>query len=420
MNRTLSVFLTILLTVGGTSHAFADAEANQSYMSVMGSFVDDDDDRGVDDGLNGGQVSIGHALNERWNIEGLMSIATAESDTASRPDENHFGLGVDLQRVFNRSGRFNPYVHAGVGYLTNKASAGPKNEGKMYSYGVGFLMDIASSNVALRAEWRRRHDDATSTTLQDDIFSIGLHVPFGAATPKFVDSDGDGIADGLDRCPNTPAGTDVDAYGCALDSDGDGVTDLMDNCPGTPAGVQVDAVGCALDGDGDGISDDIDKCPATPAGATVGPDGCQLDGDNDGVVDADDQCPNSAPNVQVDIRGCEIKGEISLQGVNFETNSDRLASGATRVLDDAAATLRKNPEISVEVAGHTDSDGAADYNESLSARRATTVHDYLVGEGVSDDRMTVRGYGESQPVAGNDTAAGKAQNRRVVLRITDR
>ncbi|MDH3363660.1 MAG: OmpA family protein, partial [Gammaproteobacteria bacterium] len=147
---------------------------------------------------------------------------------------------------------------------------------------------------------------------------------------------------------------------------------------------------------------------------------CELDGDKDGVVDRLDECPNSAPGVQVDIKGCEIKAVIRLPGVNFETNSDRLLPGATSVLNDAVATLKKNPSITVEVAGHTDSDGAAEYNEGLSTRRATTVRDYLAANGIAEDRLTVRGYGESQPIADNTTRAGKAQNRRVVLRVIER
>jgi len=228
------------------------------------------------------------------------------------------------------------------------------------------------------------------------------------------------VADGMDRCPNTPAGTRVDAYGCEPDSDGDGVKDSKDQCPGTPKGVSVNADGCPMDSDGDGVSDDKDKCPNTPRGATVDADGCELDGDNDGVVDRLDECPDSAPGVQVDIKGCEIKGEIRLPGVNFESNSDRLLPGATNVLDDAVATLKKNPTIAFEVAGHTDSDGAAEYNEGLSARRATTVRDYLASGGIAENRMTVRGYGEGQPIADNGTREGKAQNRRVVLRIIER
>jgi len=156
------------------------------------------------------------------------------------------------------------------------------------------------------------------------------------------------------------------------------------------------------------------------AGATVDADGCELDSDGDGVVDRLDECPGTAAGVQVDIKGCEIKAEISLRGVNFESNSDRLAGGAGSVLADAVATLQKNPTINVEVAGHTDSVGAAATNESLSARRAQTVHDYLASNGIAVNRMTVRGYGESQPIADNETDAGRAENRRVVLRITDR
>ena len=263
-------------------------------------------------------------------------------------------------------------------------------------------------------------DSALPSDMSDNLFSLGLQLPFGRTAPKWVDSDGDGVADSSDNCPNTPAGAAVDAWGCELDSDGDGVKDSKDECPGTPRGVAVGANGCANDSDGDGVSDDKDQCPGTPAGQPVDANGCELDDDGDGVVNRLDKCPGTAKGVQVDIKGCEIKEEIALKGVNFQTNSDRLVPGAERILNDAAATLVKNPTITVEVAGHTDSDGAADYNEGLSARRAQTVHDYLASHGVDADRMTVRGYGESEPIADNSTAAGKAQNRRVVLRIIER
>jgi OOP family OmpA-OmpF porin len=164
----------------------------------------------------------------------------------------------------------------------------------------------------------------------------------------------------------------------------------------------------------------MDKCPNTPRGATVDAEGCELDEDSDGVVDRLDRCPGTPPNTQVDVRGCEIKETIELPGVNFETNSDRLLPGAEAELNDAAATLTRNPGITVEVAGHTDSDGAAEYNEGLSFRRASTVRDYLIAGGVAESRLTVRGYGESQPIADNATREGKAQNRRVVLRILER
>ncbi|MCP4302700.1 MAG: OmpA family protein [Gammaproteobacteria bacterium] len=401
----------------GAGNAFADAEAGQGYFSVMGSYIDDDVGRNVEDGLNGGQFGFGYAASDAFNVEALFSFAVP---SVGSTEEQHYGLGVDIQRVFRRAERFSPYLHAGVGYMRIEPANTSTSDGSMYSAGAGFLLDMFESNIALRGEWRYRVDTVTDLDLDDNIFSLGLQIPFGEGTPKFVDSDGDGVADGMDRCPGTPAGTRVDAYGCELDSDGDGVKDSKDKCPGTPKGVSVNADGCPMDSDGDGVADDKDKCPNTPRGATVGPDGCELDGDNDGVVDRLDECPDSAPGVQVDIKGCEIKGEIRLPGVNFESNSDRLLPGATNVLDDAVATLKKNPTITFEVAGHTDSDGSAEYNEGLSARRATTVHDYLAANGIAEDRMTVRGYGEAEPIADNGTAAGKAQNRRVVLRILGR
>ena len=401
-----------------TSNAFADAEPGQGYFSVMGSYIDDDKDRGVDDGFNGGQFSFGYAVNDEYNIAAMFSAAIPGVDSS---DEQHYGLGIEAQRVFRRAERFSPYEHIGAGYMRVEPAAAPTDEGVMYSGGAGFLLDMFDSNIALRGEWKFRYDRAINDrNKKDNLFSVGFQIPFGEGTPKFVDSDGDGVADGIDRCPNTPRGTSVDAYGCEVDSDGDGVKDSMDKCPGTPSGVSVDSEGCPMDSDGDGVTDDKDKCPNTVSGAKVGPDGCELDGDNDGVVDRLDECPDSAPGVQVDIKGCEIKDEIRLPGVNFESNSDRLLPGATNVLDDAVATLKKNPTITVEVAGHTDSDGAAEYNEGLSARRATTVRDYLASNDISVNRMTVRGYGESQPIADNGTREGKAQNRRVVLRIIER
>jgi len=411
------VVVATIIAFAGASNALADAEAKQGYFSVMGSYIDDDTGRDVDDGINGGQFGFGYAMNDMFNVEGMFSFAVPSMGSS---DEQHYGLGIDIQSVFRRAERFSPYLHAGVGYMRIEPANTSTADGIMYSAGAGFLLDMGDSNIALRGEWRYRLDTVTNLDLDDNLLSVGLHIPFGPSTPKFVDSDGDGVADGIDRCPNTPPGTAVDSYGCERDSDGDGVKDSKDKCPRTPAGVAVNSDGCPMDSDDDGVSDDKDKCPGTPAGATVDAKGCELDGDNDGVVDRLDECPNSAPGVQVDIKGCEIKGEIRLPGVNFESNSDRLLPGASNVLDDAVATLKKNPTIKFEVAGHTDSDGAAEYNESLSARRATTVQDYLASNGIAENRMTVRGYGEGQPIADNGTAAGKAQNRRVVLRVLER
>jgi len=124
-----------------------------------------------------------------------------------------------------------------------------------------------------------------------------------------LDFDRDGVPDYLDKCSNTPAGVKVDANGCPLDADRDGVQDDLDKCLNTPAGVKVDADGCPLDFDRDGVPDYLDKCSNTPAGVTVDQNGCPLDSDNDGVRDDLDKCPNTPKGVQVDSDGCAIKKE---------------------------------------------------------------------------------------------------------------
>ncbi|HUD96676.1 MAG TPA: OmpA family protein [Woeseiaceae bacterium] len=413
--RTLCLIISAALMFCA-AQASADAQKGQGYVSPMATYIDDDEDRAIDDQVGGGQIGMGAALSEFWNLEFYAHAAGLDGFA----EQNHFGAGIDLQWVINRQGRLTPYLFAGIGYLEVERQGTASEDGGAYSAGAGLLADIfGSSDVALRAEYRYRRDDALADTLSDNLFSLGLQVPFGSTEPAIVDSDRDGVEDGRDRCPGTPFGAPVDEFGCA-DSDGDGVADPDDQCPETRAGARVDQRGCELDSDGDGVPDSQDQCPETARGARVDENGCELDGDDDGVVDRLDKCPGTRPGVQVDVAGCEIKEEIRLPGVTFETNSDRLLPGAEQVLTDAAATLRKNPTISVEVAGHTDSDGTEAYNESLSERRASTVRAFLVDEGVDADRMTLRGYGELQPIAPNNTAEGKAQNRRVVLRITKR
>ncbi len=197
----------------------------------------------------------------------------------------------------------------------------------------------------------------------------------------------------------------------------DGVPDNKDRCPDTPAGAKVDASGCELDSDGDGVVDRLDKCPDTPAGRKVNAQGCELDSDGDGVVDALDQCPDTPAGDKVDNKGCTLPSTIVLKGVNFDNDSAVLKAEARAILDDSAKTLKRYPGIKAEVAGHTDDRASDGYNEALSQRRAQAVVDYLIAAGVPADALSAKGYGEAEPVADNATAEGRAQNRRVELRI---
>jgi OOP family OmpA-OmpF porin len=231
-----------------------------------------------------------------------------------------------------------------------------------------------------------------------------------------VDGDDDGVRDDDDRCPDTFPGATVDQNGCELDFDGDGVVDRLDECPDTPSGATVDARGCELDSDGDGVVDSKDRCPGTPAGARVDANGCELDSDGDGVVDSKDQCPGTAAGTPVDNVGCDLPPYYTLNGVYFEFDSARLTADSTAALDDALEILNRHADLVVEVAGHTDSRGTDAYNQRLSERRAASVVKYLVAHGISAERLTAKGYGESEPVADNATDEGRAKNRRVEMR----
>ena len=115
--------------------------------------------------------------------------------------------------------------------------------------------------------------------------------------------------------------------------------------------------------------------------------------------------------------GCGGEQSVVLRGVNFELNSAQLTVNAETILDGVAATLASSPGFNVELQGHTDSMGSDSYNMNLSQNRAKSVKNYLVNQGVESGRLTARGYGEEQPIASNDTAEGRAENRRVELKV---
>lgn len=230
-----------------------------------------------------------------------------------------------------------------------------------------------------------------------------------------VDSDGDGVNDPDDQCPGTVEGIRVDETGCALDSDGDGVSDADDQCPGTPSGARVDDTGCALDSDGDGIADHADACPGTASGRPVDDRGCVLDSDGDGVADDRDQCPGTREGAEVLDTGCEVI-ELELEGGEFALNSAELRPAMRQALQDTAESLKERGQVDrIDIIGYTDSQGSADYNRDLSRRRAEAVADYLANEGIDRDLMSVSGRGETDPVATNATAEGRAKNRRVII-----
>lgn len=301
-------------------------------------------------------------------------------------------------------------------------------------------------------QWPPPAPDADRDGVPDSIDQCP-NTPLGAQVNSQgcpVDSDGDGVPDFSDRCPNTPAGVPVDADGCPLDSDQDGVPDPLDKCPDTPRGVKVDADGCPLDSDQDGVPDHKDLCPNTPFGAEVDVNGCPFDTDQDGVpdfrdacpntpygtpvndrgcsndLDGDgvpndiDECPNTYPGLEVDQVGCPIRNQtLTLHNVHFEFDKANLLPDSRQLLGRVAKSLMDQPDVRIEVGGHTDALGSDAYNQELSERRAAAVRSFLISSGVPAENVVSAGYGESRPIAENTTEDGRARNRRVEIQLLD-
>ncbi len=352
--------------VSGAAYAVTD-EPGDNYVSLVGSSIVADDERLADDGFAGLQLALGRVIHEHWNIEGAVGFLNIDGDAAKGGiDQDQVYLSVNALNIYNRNGKFQPYLLGGLGYVKTSLYAQSDRNNFQANLGLGALFPVFDDKSRLRTEvlYRWESDDID---YKDWIINVGLVFPFGKKAEPIVapvavpvapqDSDSDGVPDSADRCPGTPAGVEVDQYGCELDSDGDGVLDRKDNCPDTPPDTDVDTVGCPF------------------------------------------------PEI------------IDLPGVSFRTNSDMLLDGANTTLNSVAQILIDNEDLVVEVAGHTDADGDAAYNEDLSRRRANSVRNYLLDVGVDPTRVSAEGYGESRPVADNVTAEGKARNRRVELRV---
>ena len=231
---------------------------------------------------------------------------------------------------------------------------------------------------------------------------------FGWTPVKVEDTDGDGIKDPRDDCPETPEDFDgfEDEDGCPeRDNDRDGIRDEDDDCPEIPE-------------DEDGF-EDVDGCP-------------DEDNDRDKILDEDDECPDEPENYNghEDEDGCpdddivvidEVKQEIViLQKVFFDFNEATIRPESHKVLDAVAHILDANPHVErVEVQGHTDARGTVEYNRQLSQDRADSVRSYLIRKGVAEERLTAMGYGKSQPIAEGDTDEAHDQNRRVQFVIVE-
>ena len=318
----------------------------------------------------GGRLALGHVVSNNGfgptGVEFGFLLNPIEGDVTGK----QHGFMLDVVQYFALGG-FTPYVFGGVGGISE--DIGPVDSFyPAIEAGVGALFDVGRS-TKLRAGLSAMsvHNEdliAGQDSFLDYRFNIGLLWGVGsapAAAPaaaRVTDSDGDGVADSADRCPSQAAST-------------------------------------------------ADGCPAPVA---------RTDADGDGVYDDDDRCAGTLAGLKVDARGCAVQTEeqsVVLKGVTFLPGSTTLTSEARTVLDPAAAALMGQQDLKVEIGGHTDAQGSDAANQRLSQRRADAVRQYLVGKGVDAGRLTAKGYGEAQPVATNDTPAGRAENRRVEFKV---
>ena len=333
-----------------------------------------------------------------------------------------FGYRGNLILNLTDSYVFQPFVLVGMGALsslTDKPSYVPNDTWEFLHAGVGFKIGFTPW-TGLRVDGRimgpwtvlgfpKGNRMAAQGPDWEALGSIYLN--FGEIErlsitvikePKSGDRDGDGIPDNIDKCPDQPEDFDgfQDEDGCPdLDNDGDGIPDALDKCPNEPEdkdGFQ-DEDGCPdPDNDGDGIPDVRDKCPNEPETFNNYQD--------------EDGCPDEVPAAVKKFTGV-------IEGINFKTGSSEILAGSYVLLDRAVKVLQDYPDVNLEISGHTDSRGKADYNRDLSQRRADSVKTYFVQRGIASTRLQSIGYGPSRPIADNKTSSGRATNRRTEFRL---
>ncbi|WP_340199424.1 OmpA family protein [Ascidiimonas sp. W6] len=373
-------------------------------------------------------VGDGFSVGVRGSLNQIDKLGDTEVD-----DLSHYAVDGTIKYNLNeflKLGKFDPFIEVGGGYTwVDEIGAGTINGGLGFNY--WFTENIG---LTLQSSYKHAFEDygvkhfqhvagvaikfGGTDTDGDGIYDKDDACPEVAGLPAFngcPDSDGDGIEDSKDDCPNEAGPAELN--GCP-DTDGDGIADKDDACP---AEAGLAALNGCPDADGDGVADKDDDCPAE-----AGPKenkGCPYqDKDGDGVLDKDDQCPDVAGTVAN--KGCpEVTEEVQKQlneyakTILFDTGKSSIKKESEAVLADIIAILKEYPNAKFSIDGHTDSVGSKKLNQRLSDSRALSVKEFLVNNGINEFRLSSMGYGEDKPIASNKTKAGRTQNRRVEINL---
>jgi len=351
---------------------FADSHVGQVSINPFVGYSVPDSKRDLNDSVTYG-VNFEYRITSNWAAQIYYNTSGTEvtgDPTASDDSTDYQKYGISALYYFMPEAKLQPYLVLGAGAGEYESDNNPFNHNDndtQVNLGAGVRYFI-THEFSVNGELTNAH--SYGDDYNDQLVSLGVSYAFGGSKAK--------------PAPK-PAPAPVAA---PMDSDMDGVIDAEDKCPDTATGLKVDATGCPLDSDHDGVSDDKDACPGTPAGT------------------------------KVDSHGCKPKKmtvESIRLNIQFPTNSAVVPEKYQPEIKKVADFLTKFPDTSVTIEGHSDSQGAAKYNQALSQRRADSVKQQLITRyGIAADRVNAIGYGESKPIATNDTAAGRAQNRRVV------
>ncbi len=437
-----------------------------TYTSPLGSAIGDlrVGLRGRIYGENGGPVQLG--------ITGYLWVPTGDQDSGSFMSNgtvralpmvsaggtiDRFIWGADVGPDLRKSQVFANVQQgktmtwgAGAGYLLGDRKHIQLN-GELL--GSVVVEDMVRRNLNIEAlagaRWRFVDNFVTSGSVGSGI-AQGLGTPQMRATigieysplarSKPLDSDGDGIADAQDACPEKAglANRDPNLHGCPLvapvDSDGDGIPDSQDACPSLTGVASSDQSknGCPLplDSDGDGIPDSQDACPSLTgvASSDPGKNGCPADTDSDKILDPVDACPKDPGNPSTDPKknGCPevqvTETEIVINGrIEFDSAKSSIRRESDALIDKVANIMREHAEMElIEVQGHTDDVGGKGPNKQLSKERAQSVAAALTKLGIDKKRLTSKGFGQDVPLVANDSDERRQQNRRVEFKILKR
>jgi outer membrane protein OmpA-like peptidoglycan-associated protein len=390
----------------------------------------------VGDGFSFGATASVNRI-EKWISRVPNTLSTDQIVNPGRLD--YYGLDATIKYSFMellKSKWLEPSAHVGGGYsFLGDASAGTVNGG------LGLTLWF-TEQVGLQFQSTYKHSFDDARVANSDVPSHIQH--FAGITFKFggSDTDGDGIYDREDACPEV-AGL-PEFKGCP-DTDKDGIQDSADSCPDVAGLAEfngcpdtdgdgiidsedacVDVKGTKImkgcpDADGDGVADKDDNCPSVKGDKANG--GCPWpDTDGDKVLDKDDKCPTVAGTIANN--GCPEVSDDTMKKLNdygktilFNSGKSSFQKQTIPVLQAITAILKEYPTAKFSLEGHTDNTGSDALNQKLSEERAAAVKNFLVENGIDASRLSSKGFGESAPVDSNKTAKGKANNRRVEVKL---